>query len=236
MKYLEQIEAYWEQRMSRAEREAFERDLGKNPQLKEEMKAYEASLRLLELSSTGQLGSKQVAKRANGRWLSIAAATLLILGLSLFAYANFRYAPGRMAARSYSPPLLSGLQRSTETGSRESAAFQYFAEENYQAVIKLLSPKDSLDSSLSYLLAHAYYLSGDWREAQTQFMNVLQSKEFQHGARWYLALAQLKAGEIESAHRHLLLIRQDQESPNQERANELLKKLESGWRHLVVSS
>jgi len=230
MKYLDEIEAYWEQRMTPEEQAAFEEKIGKSESLRAEMRAYEASMRLLEMSSKSQLENK----RPSYRWLGIAAAVLLVLGLCLFGYANFALAPAQLADKNYQQPLLSDLKRSASADAGSTAIYQLFSNENYPPIIEELDEEQELSPSLSYLLAHAYYNTDSWQKAQQQFTQLLQAQQFQYGARRYLALTLLQAGDTEGARQELETIYDDQNSPNRERAGRLLKKIDTPLKVLII--
>lgn len=237
MKYLNQIEAYWERRMSREEEEAFEREMGTNAGLREEMKAYEASLRLLELAAEGLPEQKRPARRLPRR-IGLAAALAALLAAALFAYANLNYSAERLAQRSYEAPVFSDMIRGNRTvdSGRQARALAAFATGNYQETIDMLEAGENTDPALSYLLAHAYYQNGNMDKAAALFSALAQQSgsPYRQGAGWHLSLAQLRAGEIDDARQQLMAISREAGNPNRQRAADLLGRLDSGWRVVVV--
>ncbi|MCO6489487.1 MAG: tetratricopeptide repeat protein [Phaeodactylibacter sp.] len=249
MKYLNQIEAYWERRMSREEEEAFEQEIGSNAGLREEMKAYEASLRLLELAALEEPEQKRPARTIT-RWVGLAAALAALLAVALFAYANLNYSAGRLAKNSYETPIFSdiirgdsradSLPRTRFGGGRQTAdgkkALAAFATGNYGETINILEAREKNDPALSYLLGHAYYQNGNMDKAAALFSALAQQSgsPYRQGAGWYLALAQLRIGKTDTARQQLKAISQESENPNRQRAADLLSRLESSWRVWVV--
>ena len=237
MKHLKEIEAYWERRMSREEEEAFEQEMGTNAGLREEMKAYEASLRLLELAAEGFPEQKRPTRRLS-RWIGLAAALAILLAIALFAYANLNYSAERLAQNSYEAPIFSDISRGEGAENKARDALTAFAAGHYSETIDILEAEGDTDPLLSYLLGHAYYQNGDMDRAAALFSALAQQSgnPYRQGASWYLALAQLRAGETDSARQQLTAISQDSDNPNRQRAANLLGWLDSGWRVLVVGS
>lgn len=249
MKHLKEIEAYWERHMSREEEEAFEQEMGNNAALREELKAYEAGLRLLELAAMGTSDQKRPA-RSLARWIGLAAALAALLAIALFVYANLNYSSERLAQRSYEAPVFSDMARgeSRVDGGRQTAdgegksagkgeeALAAFAAGNYQETIDILEAGENANPALSYLLGHAYYQNGNTDKAAALFSALARQSgsPYRQGAGWYLALTQLRAGETDNAQQQLTAISREPDNPNRQRAADLLARLGSGWRVLVV--
>ena len=233
MRHFDDIEAYLQRQMSTEEQAAFVQKLQVDDSLREELEAYEASVRLLELLGSEQLEVAKSQPLRKQRWWAMAAGIIFLVLAGLLLYANLQYSSSFLVNDQYTPPIISSLVRGENNNAETAEAIKAYADKNYQQVINLLNKQ--APPSNHYLLGHAFFQLKDFENAINQFQQEkLQTENAPtYGADWYLALSYLGNNNMEEAQAILQQIVARPQDPNQDKARTLLKNLNSPWRKLV---
>jgi len=214
----ERIEAYLLNKLSSAEKDAFEIELNDNEKLRKELQIQQEMMMAVELGSFKDTLSKiHIANEThitggaenspNRYWMAIAASLVTLLAVSLWIFnkpdkneqlfAQFvQYDPGL-------PVPMSAQNTSNENFKyRFSDAMVDFKNEQYQLAIskwsELLDVKPNNDT-LTYYIGSAHFNNAAYKSAESYFGNVAQinSSVFQNKSQFYLVLCWLQAKEYD---------------------------------------
>ncbi len=237
----ERLEKYLKDELTESERNQFEEDLEKDPELAEALRLQKDLLlgikmhfddRLkeefkkidLESEKTGDAGKTQM--RTLWKWAASAAVGLTLVGVFYFMNAQDRNQRLFTAYYSDFPNIIERTQRDTESPMEQ--AFVYFQNEEWQEASEAFAAMQAEQPTIFYpQFYQALSLLNLDRasDAVPLFEAVLQSTDtrFTDPARWYLSLAYLKMDNEDQAIATLESI--DENSPYASDAKELLDKL-----------
>jgi len=238
LKYLEDIEAYVDERMSVEDRRQFEARLQTDAELKKEYDAYRSTMKLLEWMATDELQEQADTPNKNRRkvWWVVAAAVIIAL-LGTILYINFAFSAKDLAETAYVTPNFSTILRSGSINTTEDEAIQTLLQNNYDEVIAMLSNVSDTNAAAQYILGHTYWKTADYANAISAFENVLENQNTntrqEASAEWFLALAHLKNDDQAAANSYLNQIITDDNHPNRNKALDLLDDLNSPWQAIV---
>ncbi|HFA52073.1 MAG TPA: hypothetical protein ENJ95_23905 [Bacteroidetes bacterium] len=246
LKHFDQIHAYAEGQMDSGQRQAFEKELTADAELRAEYDAFLASQKAMEVLAFEQLG-KMMGSRSPGagardvkvvplwrRAWAQAAAVLLLAGAGLLWYANSQYKNELLADAYYIEPNLSPARGNGNGNLADQAAYA-FESGNIEEAIRLAAsadPGSSYFQDAQHILGHAYLKNGQFDLAVKAFEKVT-NPEWADDSDWHRALALLAAGRTDEAEKLLVDISNKNEEGYGKRADKLLDKLKSGWRKLV---
>ena len=240
---IDQLDAYLQNSLSEAERQAFEQKLQQMPELKTELhfqqsvkeavvfkEATQLKSRLLkledELMADGS-GIKPITRPGShwaGKWglISSMAAALALVAIAfwfLFSQPNNQelYTAYYQAYPNTEDPITRG-----EAG--ELSGFQLYEQERYEEAIEKLEQRNN--ETDAFYIAQSYLALGQEEQA-LEIFSKLSRKDFEYtdASRWYLALLLLKQDKTDEA---IVQLKKLAEQPNtyQNKAIELLEELE----------
>ena len=216
------IEKYFDNELSEAEQQAFEKRLKSDMAFQE---LYEQEKLLIE--GIRQAGRKKALENLKTleknlpdveleqgkiidlkkyRFWAIAAGFLLILGsVALFYLVNSQPTYQQVYAEFYEPypNLLNTVTRGEEQQfSLKEQGLQAYEAGNYSEAINLLEQayEEEPIPLIRFYAGSSYLANGDADRAIAAFEDYIQSGgELQNQARWYLGLSHLQKGEVEKA-------------------------------------
>lgn len=208
----ERLEAYLDGSMEQEARVEFQKLLELEPQLQNTLSELEATRNAVlagnlqkQLDGVHQKhqAANSIAEQGNGKLWLRAAAVLALVGLGLF----FLLKPDKneqLFAEYFTPA--SGLP--TQMGTTDNYTFQdgmvdYRSEQYNEALAKwmpLLASAPNNDTLNYYMgVGHLANKSHSKATPYLQTVTQLENSKFQQDAAWYLALAYLELGEVETA-------------------------------------
>ncbi len=232
--YIDRIEAYLKQQMTDEDRDAFEEALLENGALKKEYDAYNAAVKLLELTALEEAEDFELRpKPVKTLWWSVAAGFLILLIAGVTGYANLNFNNTILVSESYQTPVFSSSVRGEGANDRYQDALKAFQDDEYNSVFRSLEGIE--EEEATYLLAHTYLNQGETDQAIALFKAITarQDNTRQEGAEWFLALSYLQSGEDEQAEEWLKKIASTKGHANRSKAASLLQKVQSSWRVFV---
>lgn len=246
MNYFDEIEAYAQGQMTDEERKDFEGKLLVNPELKKEYDAYLASQRVLELLAYDELKNISEDKKRKVKlvsiwrsWPAVAAAVFILFAVGLFWFAKVNYGNQNLANSFYDRPNVSDVRNVSGELSLLNKTEIDFDSGKYQAVINALenvSPTDSNYIHFQFLAGLSFLENGNNSRSILLLDKVVQSGnfDFYENAKWNLAIAHLSAGYLDKARGILKDISENGSGGYPAEADELLEKIDSGWRRFVI--
>lgn len=228
---LERIDAYLLDRMSGAERSAFEADMSRDPELVTQVDAQRRihdAVGYRQVSNIlGQLGRNaqpRPARRIIVRMLAIAAGVVLLVCLGI-VFLRQQPEEKQLFARYYEAdpgmPTLMGAEQGMYVFMEGMVAYR---SGKYDSALKLwagLEDQTRFRDTLSFYRAMANIGLGKFDNAITDLEHTGRHGEFAHKRDWYLALALVRTGQYADAKTLLEEIRASQ-SPWRQPAEELL--------------
>ncbi|MFL5811565.1 MAG: hypothetical protein ACJ749_18725 [Flavisolibacter sp.] len=204
---------YLDNEMSLSEREEFENQLNANAQLKAQMESLVLARKAVEYygiheevskvrkefqQTTGsQQEGKLVKMRRPLRYIFMAAASVLVIGLIAVGYLLYELSPEKVYNESFVSYNISATRGTDASLTKIEKAYQ---EKNYSEVIQdsktnSVSEKDHLLTGLSYMQLKRF------NEATGQFGEILKDAHatYKPDAEYYLALSQLRLKKYDEA-------------------------------------
>lgn len=246
MNYSEEIlsrfDRYTSGEMSSGEQKDFELALKENDSLRQDFEDYQQMNQGLRAFAYQQMSEKisnwesEIAVESQTKvipfkkWYMV-AATILLLIVAAFSWWKFglQESTGDLYASYYQP--YPDILTSRGSGERDlnEALFSYEAG-NYDVAIEKFDQilaDDQNNSELRFYLGQAYLANNEVNNAQIIFTSLLTEKSFalSDANQWYLALAYLKSGNIESTKEILLRINSDTNHTYKEKSKQLLDRL-----------
>jgi len=228
-KYFEQVEAYFENKLSVEEKHEFENRASKDEALKEAMDRYKMASQAVDLLSEEAMQKKFVEwrreeglekanegiidfqkrtlnlQRVSSRVRYIAAA-VFVLFTSLVVY----YWSGALDQEekyfvALSQPLPADNFRS-EQDVIFLNAFEAYEQKEFEKALSNFNKIENPDDQVKYYFGHCHYLAGNYSKAEALFKQIIETDEtsYKEEAEWAL-LASFKKGEKEEAFEDLLL-------------------------------
>ena len=208
----ERIEAYLMRTLTDIDRQHFEQEMARDPELQEEVAEMRILLlgietsalkkKLITLTEEGEqskivsFDARQSNRRSLGWWAK-AASVLLLMGLGTwFLLQNRTDSPDLYAQFYYADPGLQTPMSAVDQYAFYDAMVDYKAEKYTQAIEKwnaLMNDAPDNDT-LQYYLASAHLNQGDQDAALMHFQPVIDQPNsvFNQKAKWYWSLIQLK--------------------------------------------
>lgn len=258
-KYYDQIEAYLSNSMTLEQKEVFEKDMSKEPDLKRavfnHVLANEAlgltiedriagKLKKLELDRN--IGQEKSAPQITWRKrLAIAASVLLLILAGMFIWSNQNYSNQSLAANLYAESTIPTVRNDGETNQNLNQGILAFNQKDYDTAIAALSEitsKDIAYKEAEYILAHAYWHKRDDAKANYYFSSLLNEENLpasidRQELEWNQLLTTLKekGADSQAFKEALATIQSNSNHAFYLQANDLSKKLTSFWRVFSLS-
>lgn len=254
--YYEQIEAYINNSLSKADRASFEQKLKANPALKKAVLNHVLANEAIGLSIEDQV-TKKLDRLAQKRatisappplkawWkkpLSIAAGILLFLIAGLGIWANQNFSDQALSAQLYANSTLPTVRSDEDTNQTFGNALSAFSKKEYKTVLQLLKTTSSTDTyfrEAQYLMAHANWQEKNYQQAATLFESLLASplpsNIDKEELTWnhLLTTLQLQGAKSEVFQKEMGVILGNTQHGYYTKAKELNQQLNSGWRKLT---
>lgn len=254
--YYEQIEAYINNSLSKADRASFEQKLKANPVLKKAVLSHILANEAIGLSIEDKV-AKKLDRLAQKRaaistpsplkvgWkkpLSIAAGFLLFIVAGLAIWANQNYSNKALSTKLYADSTLPTVRSGEEANQTFVNALSAFSKKDYPTVLKTLNntaPTASYFREAQYLMAHANWQEKKYQPAATLFesllANTLPSSIDKEELAWnhLLTTLQLKGGASEAFKEKMAAILENPQHGYYTKAKDLNHKLSSPWRKLA---
>ena len=236
------LERYLRGEMPEGELKAFEARLAENPALKDEKALLEDLMGGIRLRGQKELrrrlekihqdvrlqerGSLPRIRRVR-TWLGV-AATLLLLVAALFWWRSVAV-PNEEALFSqyFQPYEWPVINRGLPAEVYDAASELYFSG-RYQAFLDLAQERLALDDQAAkdqLAIGNAFLATRQYEEARQRFQLVAQNPLYKDEASWFLALTELRAGNLAEARRLLTDIAKQPDRFYAGRAAQLLQEL-----------
>lgn len=246
---------YLKGRLTAEEKSKFKEEMENDPELAEEVEfqstmvavahhLQEKKLRALMQAHPHKFSEDPKRKKVVSlrRW-SIAASIALILGIVAFFYiSQFSNSSLYAQAKGEYPPLVDETLRDTNPNAEEFNSDMIVGLHNNERkradefidYFSSLEPGSSLYPRAQFNLGFSYLLKGDHASAVKAFEGILNSdhanESLKNDSQYYLALAYLKDGQHEETTKLLNAISENPLSIYQDRAEQLLEKMDSPFR------
>ena len=241
---IQNIEAWFEGRLSDEQKNAFEKRLRDDDAFRTKVDNFEAAVKTVELMGRNELKDRlrkihdQVVngKKQNGKlWLRIAAIFIgLMVVASPLIYRNFFATPDyeKLAVKNFStyPDILSRRSNASSRDIMLIDAMSYYKNKDFQnasVLFEHIIDNDTTENQAFYLYKGISLLGNDdLRQAAATFEQMVEDpdNEFYEQARWYLALTLLEEGKPRESAVILEQIVHDK-SYNHKKAKKLLRKI-----------
>ena len=239
------IERYLLNLLSEDEKQSFEERLKTDKTLAQEVSTQKEIIEnvegigRLELKSQlktihSQLYPKQSSSKGiTSRFILRFAAAAIFIGVLFGAWWMMQQGPTneQLFSENFEPYALSLNQRSDSEEVFYKIENLYHAK-NYEELIPLLEgvldQSEQKSSQLQLGLGIAYMQSGKSQEAINQFKTIIAKNDFnfEDEARWYLALANLKSGNIDDAKEALKVLASESNRDHHDEAKSILSSIE----------
>jgi hypothetical protein len=235
------IENYLLDRMSEADRVAFEAEMAEDADLQSDVTEQQQILEGIRLAGKEDLKAflvdtdqKHFSKKGTAKqlWLKIVAAVLILLIPSyfIFQYLNTDETPTQAkvdistytnAYPNYFIPITRGAATPIQ---KDSLAMYHYENGNYELVIELIPNPESIP--LRFYVGMSHLLLKQFDLAEPHFKAVLQDKDFGSAALWYQTLVLLHNNQKDpTAISNLRTIADNGKSEFRKDAKQLLQKL-----------
>jgi len=217
--YLELIEKFHNDELSKEELRKFESELQSNPEFKKEFDLYgeindsileddvielRKQLNSIQRMSTSDLHNNRIRKLQSNKWYLAAAIVtiVIIIGTFLLSIISDSYSNEELFKKYYEPEDAVLITRSGNSDSDFdlTKALQQFEQENYKEAIPLLNKIDNNVLSRFYL-GIAYIETNDFSKAIKEFKGLIDHGDnlFIEQSEWYLGLCYLMNDEKDKA-------------------------------------
>ena len=227
-KYFDQIEQYFAEEMSAAEKNAFEREMENNQDLKATIDAYHLADEAVELLISDSLraelkqwsaeeqGAKVVPLQGTEKkeakvvglrsWVSryaIAASVLLLVGFFTFQFMGNQYSNQNLMTAYYENPDFSELGVRGEVKQDLEIAYNALKANDFDKAIELLKNVPTANgyyAEAQFHLGETYMMQKDYSNAVQAFNQVITTKDtrFVENAEWNKVLALLATDQLNS--------------------------------------
>jgi tetratricopeptide (TPR) repeat protein len=243
--HLNLIERYLADTLSPTDREAFEMRLENEPNLKEQLSLYEQAREAVDLYAEAQLkakfrdqyfADKQTERKekkvkplfARPLYWVAAAAVVLLAALFIARPWSSSLSPEQLYAANYELPSLN-VRGDAET--RLDSATLLMGAGGFAEALPIL--QDLAKDSLFDRRPAAWYRAGlcqmelnNFEEAIDALARVPETTSLVHSSRWYMALSNLRMGQIEESQAQLqLILEKSRDQELKEKAGSLLEEL-----------
>jgi len=245
----EHIEAYLEGTLSDKERLTFEKELAKDPKLKEEYLLQKDTHQLLNLH--GQLAYKEKLKvldkqiEAEGKTISMrkplwqanwfrVAAVFLVLVVSSYFWINQQYNRDILLQSAFQPydDVLTGRGSDSPLQMAMQAYNQGKYQEASEAFASILD-EDPQNLDAIFYRGVSLLALGNGKEASPYLEQVANSAKYSESGRWYKVLACFETLDQDQCMHELGLLAGETGHPYQQKAEVLYEKLTSFWAKLA---
>ena len=234
----ELIQAYWRNKLDKAEKAEFDRLFKTDSEFRKEVEFHQDMSNAFSAMEREHLKNKlqefeselkAPKQKSYALWLA-AASVVLIVGVSLMTFFNTTADPGQLYADYFKPyeNVVVPITRGESIESMKKEVFIAYEKEAYQKAATGFRQLYENTQEPYYLLYQANALMGaDQVEKAVPVLREHMGHEdrFLEKSRWYLALAYLKIKETEKAKAVLRQIQQNH-SYNSAEATRILKALE----------
>lgn len=223
---LDRIEQYLKGNLSAAEQAQFADEMQAKPELKEEVDQMQAILKIVSANGDAQflaqleMIGRDLATENGGlgrlkqiRWVSWAVAAAIVVLLSTWGIFQLNKAPLTPEDLFVSHFVPYDAPQPTRSNSGEATGLPVdwtaYRTGNYQAAVDVLTDLSTQEDALDYLadfyLGQCYLMLNppQPQSAIEAFERVLEKDhDYREQADWYLALAYLKASDLDNAQQH----------------------------------
>lgn len=243
----DKIDDFLLNRLSLADRKAFEQELEKNQELANQVKTqreimgalavvgrekFKARLQRIK-SETIKTPAVQDTKRPSMPawvWWAIGLLALALIMLMLWRWQSTGEDPNAIYADLFDVYQVPVVQRDTEDQQLIRQLSTYYKEGAYQAFIDGFTPRaDKLSAypELMLSLGISYLKVGQARAAEEVLIDLERGDypAYHDHARWYRILAALKAGNVEKVKDLLPVLLNDEEADHHKEAKDLARRL-----------
>ena len=236
------IGAYLQGRLKGDALTQFLSEVESNPTLKKELELQQAIQDGIEFHHNQQLrkrfekikqeaGAPQQPKIRYLRFVRIAASTAAVIILCFAAYTFFFPSENHMSIyANYFEPAQLSITRSTDIDAQLAELKELYNTKQYEKALPLFESVLDKEPTSNLRLAYGSALlnSKNITEAKSQFESILKANDplYSDTSRWYLALLELRQGNIDAAKSHLQDLVSDESSDYHEEAKQLIEDLD----------
>jgi tetratricopeptide (TPR) repeat protein len=231
--YISKIEAYFKRTLSDDERKKFEKELQKDPVLKETFDQYKLAMDVMDQQIENDLRVKfsdwKKEKKHISRNITIYSAMAASIVILVGFYLIFKWRTGsatyeQLASRYYSLPEPPAYSMGDEEIHTEKGMNAYRKNSFQDAINEWLKVKDP-DPEVMYYLGHAYYNEKEYQKAAQIFKKLAKGTSvYNYPSDWYLLLSLLSSGNTEQFQHQTEYILSDKKHPYYKDALELKNK------------
>jgi len=202
------IDAYFKHALSKAESDAFERDIQNNPELSRLMDEYRLAMDVIDQQQENELrlkfsswkqDEKQVVVRSITPYLAIAASILILVGLYIFYDKSKPATYTQIALQYYNLPGSPEYSMGLEQIHWQKGIELYTNKDFKQAAHEWVQITDA-NPEVKYYLAHCYFNLKEYNQATSLFKELSEGTSvYSYPSDWYIVLSLLSNGDIEQA-------------------------------------